>query len=97
MKLNYVLNGQQAEDEILSNIKPGQHRSLFVPAGATYVRVRVNQSDHHHDKVIIDEQIDDFTDSTGYCYLLAHDGSHPVYGLCSSTYRDMLESWGISK
>lgn len=86
------MNGLQTEDEILSDIKEGQHRSLFVPAASTYVRVRVTKSDH----VFVDEQITQLTDSTQFCYLLARDKNHPVYGLCPSTYQAMLQAWGPS-
>jgi hypothetical protein len=96
IEVNYTFNNQQIEDESSSKIEKGQHRSIFLPKTATSIHIRVRESGIFQKKHIINEQIPDLTDSESLCYLLAYTSSHPVYGLCPSTYQAMVEAWGTN-
>ena len=82
----------EAEEEILSDIRPGQHRSLFIPATASYIRIRILETGFQKQK-ITDQQIRYLNGRANFCYLLAHGARHPVYGLCPGSYAEMLAEW----
>jgi len=91
--VNYILDDLQQEQQLGSDIKRGEHRSVFMPTTATYIRIRIVKMTAKNE-FITDEQITELNGTTGFCYLLAHTKSHPVYGLCPSTYADMVLAWG---
>jgi hypothetical protein len=63
-----------------------------MPVTATYIRIRIQETGVN-DQYITDDQIRALNGTSGFCYLLAHDKGHPVYGYCPSTYLEMLNAW----
>jgi len=63
-----------------------------MPVTATYIRIRIQETGAD-DQYITDDQIRALNGTSSFCYLLAHDKRHPVYGYCPSTYLEMLNAW----
>jgi hypothetical protein len=92
--VNYITNNLQQEAQLQSDIKRGGHRSVFMPATATYIRIRIIAQNINND-LIVDDQITSLNGETLFCYLLAHTKHSPVYGICPGSYAAMLADWEL--
>ena len=82
LKLNYIIDNRQQEQQITSPIVSGEERTLFLSHEAVHIRIRVFAIGLTKDHTVIDEQIPDFNNIQEKCYLLAGTNSIPVYGIC---------------
>jgi len=93
LKANYIINNQQRETEIQSDISNGDERSIFLPNKATNIRIRIDMVSIFRNRHIIDEQIPVFNGTQGKCYVLSGNHLQPSYHSCAGTYSDMLKTW----
>ncbi|CAF1110173.1 unnamed protein product [Adineta steineri] len=93
VKLNYILNERQDEQELEVPIYKGFERDLILPRAASHIRIRVIVIGIVSDQLLIDRQLTNFDGINEVCYLLAGDRARPVYGLCAGPYAEYYKLW----
>lgn len=93
LKLNFILNDLQDEQEVGVPIENGYVRNLLLPHAASHIRIRVDVEGFLQDQHLIDVQYVDFDEVTEICFLLAGDRKRPVYGLCPFPYKQYFLFW----
>ncbi|CAF1086187.1 unnamed protein product, partial [Didymodactylos carnosus] len=76
--VNYIQDDLQKELKLNELILIGEHRSIFVPSTATFVRVRAHAIGSDSDRNVVDIQMEDVQNVHEICYLLAGSIFHPV-------------------
>ncbi|UJR20692.1 hypothetical protein I4U23_023813 [Adineta vaga] len=97
LKLNFILNNLQDEQEIAVPIESGQERDLLLPHNATHIRIRVKVEGYLEDQNLIDVQLPNLDGKKEICYLLAGHRIRPVYGLCAFPFEEYYEFWNRSR
>lgn len=93
LKLNFILNNLQDEQEIAVPIEKNFERDLLLPHNATHIRIRVNIQGYIKDQHFIDQQFRTLDNITEICYLLAGDRDRPIYGLCAFPFAQYYQLW----
>ena len=93
LKVNFIQDDLQEEIVLDDDIGMGTERSIFVPATASYLWIRVHIVGDDGEQQLVDRQMIEVKQSSAQCYLLAGDLVRPLYGLCPGTYWDMLKTW----
>ncbi|CAF1596797.1 unnamed protein product [Adineta ricciae] len=97
LKLNFILNNLQDEQEIAVPIEKDSERDLLLPHNATHIRIRVDIQGYLKDQHFIDQQFRTLNNITEICYLLAGDRSRPIYGLCAAPFKQYYQLWQRSR